>query len=258
MDEEIVVTYETLYDILIQEKRSNELQKLDLNFLRDVLEYFKDKSKLLKTSLDSPFGAEEQRKTFQQLENARKLLREIYDWREKKLLLLARDASRMNDHLVNKSVMLSHERILYDEALALMKRNRTAVLDSVINLREPTLTGMGSFSSASVIPEPAVLAPVPAANNGVEAEFPDTDQFQSSEASKASFQESAGSAAEPPQSLKTEDSASDKIRIRFNQEVAQFVGPGMESFGPYIAGDEANLPEIVANIIIKREQGDKI
>lgn len=212
--DEIVITYETLYDILMREKKSNEVQKLDPQFLEDVLEYLKEKSKLIVTNPDSIFGAEEQKKASQQLDNARKLLKEIYAWREKKILLLARDAARTSDHLINRSVLLTHERILFEELLKLIKRNRDNVLDNLILLRAPIVADNSSFS-----PSPSL-----------------------------------------PKDLKSEtkEYKTELLKVRFKQQVSQFVGPGMKSFGPFQPGDEADLPEIVANIIIRKDQGELV
>src|SRR3989338_1476783 len=105
MGEERVITYETLYDILRKEKSSNELQDLDESFLQDVFEYLRDKKSLVTNQpSESMFSLEEQRRTQQQLENAQRLLRDIYEWRGKKNLLLARDASRSRALIVNKAV----------------------------------------------------------------------------------------------------------------------------------------------------------
>ena len=218
MNNEIKITYETLYDILVLEKRSNEIQKLDHNFLRDILDYLREKSQIMGVDSGSPFGAEEQKKALLQIDNARKLIREIYDLRSKKIILLARDVSRTSDHLVNKSAMLTHERSLFEETLLLLKRSRENVLDSLLLLKDPLLVDSSSFVSPLENPPPP----------------------------KALKSESGGQSSE------------DLVKVRFTQEVDRFVGPGMKTFGPYSSGDEAELPEIVANIIIKKEQGEKV
>jgi len=218
--EDIIITYETLYDILMNEKKSNEIQKLDNNFLEDVLNYFKEKSKLIQINPDSIFGAEEQKKALQQLDNAKRLLKEIYAWREKKILLLSRDASRTNDHLINKSVLLIHEKVMFEEFLKLLKRNRENILDNLMLLKEPVLADSSSFSSPMI------------------------DSFRN----------------EPPKDLKSEtpEIRYNLIKVRFKQQVSQFVGPEMENFGPFEPGDEAELPEIVANIIVNKGQGERL
>jgi DNA replication initiation complex subunit (GINS family) len=239
-EEDIVLTYETIYDVLMKEKRSNELQKLDEHFLTNVLEYLKEKSKLFQGGQDTFFGAEEQRKAFQQLDNARKLLREIYDWREKKILLLARDASRTSDHLVNKSAMLQNERIVFEEVLSLLKRNRSNVLDNLVNLKVPDMIELANFSDSAPF------------FSGI-SKNPDLDLKDSG------FSESSHTSQES-KPLKSEDPKPeiDNIRVKFTTDVSQFVGPEMESFGPFSPGDEADLPEIVANIIINKGQGEKL
>ena len=57
METEVIITYDTLYEILRREKTRQELQDLNKTFFKDVTKYIEEKSSILnsqeqKTSLN--------------------------------------------------------------------------------------------------------------------------------------------------------------------------------------------------------------
>ena len=81
----IHITYETLFDLLRKERSLEDLQSLDPLFWSHVVTYLTERSEFLKqTSLA------EQEKTKLQLSNIKRILKEIYDHRERKIITLAR------------------------------------------------------------------------------------------------------------------------------------------------------------------------
>src|SRR3989338_6765864 len=61
--QEVVITYETLFELLKREKERTDLQKLEPTFFSDTINYIKDKKKILEAKSDSVFAADEGRKT---------------------------------------------------------------------------------------------------------------------------------------------------------------------------------------------------
>src|SRR3989338_39027 len=87
-EKEINITYETLFEILRREKQKEELQKLSETFFDDVVSYFKEKEETTETSHEAGnmFAHSEKEKNMQQLENIKRILKELYDKREKKIM----------------------------------------------------------------------------------------------------------------------------------------------------------------------------
>ena len=84
MDEnkEIVISYETLFELLRREKEREALQKLNDSFFEDVVNYINEKKKsLAENESSSSFG--ERDKIDQQIRNIKKILKELYERREK-------------------------------------------------------------------------------------------------------------------------------------------------------------------------------
>lgn len=135
--EEVTITYETLFELLRREKERNELQKLDDSFFANVLRYLKDKQTIITKQQTDLFSVEEKRKTQEQLENIKKIIKSLYDKREKKIISMAVDKSKNSSTIIDNSVFLKEEKIFFDNIVKILGMNRENVLFNLINLKEP-------------------------------------------------------------------------------------------------------------------------
>ncbi len=138
MEKDVVITYETLYETLRREKLRAELQPLDKSFLKDIVNYLNDKqsifdSQMKKTSI---FSGSETQKTQKQIENIKRMIQELYEKRENKIVDLAKYASRTDEKNVYQE-MLEEEKVLYEELVSLLNNFRKNVLLNVLSLRTP-------------------------------------------------------------------------------------------------------------------------
>ncbi|MBI2101887.1 hypothetical protein HYT53_04730 [Candidatus Woesearchaeota archaeon] len=135
--QEIVITYETLFELLKREKERTDLQKLEPTFFSDTIAYIKDKKKIIEAKSDSVFAVEERKKTERQLENIYKILKELYERREKKIISIALDRSRTKSSLIDTSALLKEEKVVFDALASLLDNYRDAILYSVLNEKMP-------------------------------------------------------------------------------------------------------------------------
>ena len=142
MPQEVVITYETLFDLLKREKERPDLQKLEPTFFSDAINYIKDKKKILKSKDDSPFALEEIKKTERQLENIYKILKELYERREKKIIILAFDKSRTKSNLIDTTALLKEEKVIFDALTNLLDTYRNEILYSVLNEKIPFMQAL--------------------------------------------------------------------------------------------------------------------
>jgi DNA replication initiation complex subunit (GINS family) len=211
---EIAVTYETLYEMLRREKSRDELQTLDAGFLLDVLNYLRDKQGMLDDAerKQDLFSLDEREKTQLQLVNIRKIVRELYERREKKIVEMAINKSRTKSNLIDTTTLLVHERYLFDSIVSVLDGFRASVLHNVLSLREPTL--------ASEMP---AALPAPEQNSLVQP-LTETPPL-------------------PPAAFKT---------VKFIQPVEQFVGKELELYGPFQPEQKEQLPSDIADILIEK------
>ena len=135
---EVVITHETLFEMLKREKDRTELQKLDASFFNDVVNYIKDKRKIISGN-DALFSADDRKKTEKQIENVRRILKDLYDKREKKVIGMALDKSRTKSNVIDTSALLKEERMLFDSLAGMFDRFREGILYSLLNESFPSI-----------------------------------------------------------------------------------------------------------------------
>jgi len=118
------LTYSELTKLQRKEKETNALQDLGEDFIKRVTEYVKRKKELINKEDDNVFSRDVSNKARIELSNAKKILKDLYDYREKKVLNQALLSVRSGVSLKDTTLMLSDERKLYDELLSLLKKYR--------------------------------------------------------------------------------------------------------------------------------------
>jgi len=136
---EVNITYETLFDFLRREKNNEEISKLPDEFYADVMDYLGEKFKILEESKQSTdsFSNLDKEKTSEDLLSIRKVLKELYNRREKKIVKAALDTAMINAPIANTEHMLDYELELYNKAVKLFKQFRTKVLMRLLEAKEP-------------------------------------------------------------------------------------------------------------------------
>ena len=142
--QEVIITYETLFELLKRERDRPDLQRLESTFFSDIINYIKDKKRILEAKGDSVFAHEEKKKTERQLDNINKIIKELYERREKKIISLALDKSRTKSNLIDTSALLKEEKVIFDAITSLLDTYREAILYSALNERLPF---MGQIAS---------------------------------------------------------------------------------------------------------------
>jgi DNA replication factor GINS len=139
MDKGNKITYETLFDLLRNEKNREELQPLDRSFYVDLIEYINDKESLVRdSSQNTLFSAVEREKTLKQLDNTKKLVKELYERREKKILNLAMISSRAGG-VLDKSALLPEEQKLFERLSQMLEAFKNDVLYRLLGGNLPEL-----------------------------------------------------------------------------------------------------------------------
>lgn len=135
-----IITYEALYEILRNEKFKPELQKLDQDFFKKVTKYLSEKKSILESQQKkkSIFSSTESKKSKKQLENVYKIIKEIYERRENKIIQLALFSSRAKND-VDLSVMLQEEQKFFNSILYTLNNYRKGILTNILNEKLPSI-----------------------------------------------------------------------------------------------------------------------
>jgi DNA replication initiation complex subunit (GINS family) len=155
---EEIITYEILYDILRREKSRQELQKLDNNFFDDINKYIRDKKAILEDlkSKSSIFAKKEIEKTEKELVNIKKIVKEIYDKRESKILQLAL-SSAVTNKAQDSSNLLNEEKLIFDNLIRFLKESRESLLNDLLDDEKPKVIKSEQESIKTV----RILQPIP-------------------------------------------------------------------------------------------------
>lgn len=136
---DVAITYETLFELLRKERQKREMQELDSNFFQNVLNYLNEKQKILESqrTKDSIFSKEVE-KTIKQLQNTRKILMDLYERRESKIV----DSALTNSRLKEKTIppLLQEEKEFYNEMLQVLNKYRKLILYSLLSNQLPKIT----------------------------------------------------------------------------------------------------------------------
>jgi len=137
---DVIITYETLYELLMREKSRAEIQKLDNDFFNDVIKYIKDKKDILDSqkSKENVFAAKEIERTTKQLESIYRILKELYEKRENKIFTLALLNSR-NQSKIDTSLLLAEELKFYENIKDNLNIYRKGILGNILEGKFPVL-----------------------------------------------------------------------------------------------------------------------
>jgi DNA replication initiation complex subunit (GINS family) len=129
---EVNITYEVLFELLKKEKDTADLQKLDPSFFNDFVSYLNEKKNMLGKE-DTLFSYDEKKKTEKQIENAKRIVKEIYERREKKILNIALLKSRTKSNVIDTSSLLENEKKFLDEIVKVLDTFRSSIINNIID-----------------------------------------------------------------------------------------------------------------------------
>ena len=137
---EVAITFETIYEILRREKNKEDLQRIDNDFFQDVLNYLKEKQQIYLDSLKKTdlFSISERENTSLQLQNIKKILKELYDRREEKIIEMSLIRSKTKTNIIDTSNLLEQEKALYNSIVDVLNNYRESIINSVIEMRSVT------------------------------------------------------------------------------------------------------------------------
>ncbi|NQU98686.1 DNA replication complex GINS family protein [Candidatus Woesearchaeota archaeon] len=245
---EVKITYETLFDLLRREKDREELQELDETFYSDVLVYLNQKQSMLEKNgaQSGLFGASEEEKTRIQIQNIKKIVKELYEVRERKIIRIAVNKSKTGSTLTNTTAMLPTEKTFFNEVLEVLNSNRDSVLKNVLFFENGEIR---------VTPKPAPV------DEKKEDEPPKEEVSEEVEKEEEEKEEPETEPVEKEEEVKQEEAGDDydeKVKVKFTGEVPKFLGKKLEVYGPFKEGDEAEVPRIIANILINKGKVEEI
>ncbi|MEK6837843.1 MAG: hypothetical protein AABX69_04270 [Nanoarchaeota archaeon] len=249
----ITITYEALFDMVVREKSRDELQTLHANFFSELVSYLIEKKSMLIL-----LGPEEKEKTTRQLQNINRLVKELYERREKKIISLAIARSRAGVDIIDTSALLAEEKALFEGLVNQLDTFRDGVLNNLLVAKLPnpqkqhqhtqqTQTSPETLAAASRVITPHSLTTTSGTKN-----------IEDSAATVATAAISQSQYIENSENLGSESKSASTKLVRFLHPVPRFVGRELEVYGPFDQEDIANLPREIAEVLITKGRAEEM
>ena len=132
---EDIITYESLYEIVRNEKTNDSLQPISEKLTNQLVSYLKTKIQVYKEAKENKQQDVEKIRT--QVLSVRRLIKNLYELRERKIINLAISKSRTNSSLEEEKNLLNYEKNMMGENLVIIDKFRTEVLLNLINAKTP-------------------------------------------------------------------------------------------------------------------------
>ncbi len=218
---EVNITYETLFEVLKRESDTADLQKLEPNFFSNFVEYLNEKRMMMEKE-DSIFSYDEKKKVERQIDNAKRMIKELYERREKKIINIALIKSRTKSNVIDTSTLLGNEKKFLEEVENLLNQYRDGIMRNIIEGRSVAYS---------------------------KPDFPETPKEQ------GNFEHPGGDFLDE---AKKEPEKKEVKLVRFLCPVPKFVGKELEEYGPFSEEDIANLPSEIADLLITKGRVEEI
>ncbi len=225
---EEVITFEFIREIHRKEKtrKGLELEELPENFFSLVSRWIVEREKLYEEKRDPSLLIE--------IENARKLVKEIMSQRQRKLVLSALLVLRGEAPPEN---MLPQEEVFFDKLVQLLSEYKSLV--------EAELTGDYAEEIVKELRENLEILKESKKEEGEKVEEIVKEEDVDEKASEEEKQ--------PPVSPREK-----LIKVRALNNIPRFVDENMRTYGPYRRGDIFELPEDVAKLLLSRKLVEEV
>ncbi len=237
----IIITLETLYDVLRNEKKNEELQQLEKSFFVDVVSYMREKRALLESRKDEDelFATSERKKLEYEMRSIKRILKEIYEKREKKIIAIALNKSRTGSDIIDTGSMLPEEKEFFSKVVDHLDNYRRGILLQLWRAELPLVQTGSSILQKALAKE---------------REAQEREVVEETEDDLPAVDDEAEETEEPSDV----DLEKEVVRVKFLHPVPRFLWKDMKEYGPYQSGDETDIFPEIADLLERKGRAEKV
>lgn len=267
---DVNITYETLYEILRNEKSREDIQELSPSFYEDVVAYLKKNKQMLDEAIQSNSSDEEKEDIIRQIKNIKSMVKEIYERRETKIINLARNKSRTNSDSLEADTILVQEMELYERMVELMNCFRGNILTRSLNGKIPIANESTcsveydeeestlNSTTGTAVSSSAKESKITNHGKGIDKEEAKKENKLSESTVEKEKSKPFATSIKVGISSDSEHEKNEKKTLKFRDHVPKFLGKELEVYGPFDKEDIANLPKELANILIRKGKAEEV
>ena len=216
---EINITYETIFDFLIREKNRAEIQKLPDTYFSDIIEYLNEKTVSLQNK-----NRDEMKILEHQLDNAKRLIKELYDRREKKIVLMALNQARLRNNEMKIDTLLYEEKQLFNEVSKVLSSVRINVINQILQQLVPNELYDDS----------------------------EMQKYELNEVNNTGYNSSPSEVKLSDHKNNIDKHNNEKKQIKFITNIPRFFDENMQVLGPFEEGTISEIPDKIAQLLINK------
>ncbi|MFB6075707.1 MAG: hypothetical protein ABEK17_01045 [Candidatus Aenigmatarchaeota archaeon] len=237
-EEENVITYETFRKFHRKEKNNDELQELPEEFYSSCKKWLKRK--------DNEFDRSRGDTTpLYELENVKRIVRDIFDRRERKIMLMALQTVRSD---ISPKNLMSEEKDFYDKMVSILRNYRESFLQSVLKLRKDEVKENDSDEEEITDDEEEISEKTD--------EFSEEDNVKEEDVSGRNEEKIDTQETDSDLELKSGDTEGKVLRIF--EDMPQFLDEKEKKHGPFKKEDLVRLPENIADLLIDKGKAEEV
>ena len=246
----ITITLETLYDVLRNEKKNEELQQLEKSFFVDVVSYMREKRALLESRKDEDelFATSERKKLEYEMRSIKRILKEIYEKREKKIIAIALNKSRTGSEIIDTGSMLPEEKEFFTRIVEHFDQYRRGILLQLWRAELPLVQTGSSVLMHALAKEREEQA--------AKSTTTPSEELGETHPSEGGTEAKDRNIEESKVSMSTDDKV--VVRIKFLHAVPRFLWKDMKEYGPYSSGDETDIFPEIADLLERKGRAEKV
>lgn len=206
-EEDNAITYDTFRKFQREEKNNEKLQELPGDFFKSCVNWLNQKEEKFEESRNPNL--------LHEIENVKKIVRDIFDRRRKKILLLALHSVRSKR--VSKN-LLPEEEDFFDETVENLRELEKNLLERVLSGEAP---------------------------GGEEKDEGEVEKTEEGDRKEETTEKAPDTEIKVPEGSKL---------VRMAEGVEKFMGTDGEEYGPLEEGDIVTLPEDVAELLVEKEK----
>ena len=258
---EIKISYEYIFDVRMREKKKQEIQKIDNDFYAQVTDFLNELRQRLvaptQTKLERDF---EQERLNTQINNIRRLVREIFEIRERKIIKLALNKSKIKNAVIDTGNFLSFEVELMQKLSHTISEYQNKYLFKIMTGNKVYSKPMNPEEKLEVYDNRENDASKVNGNNN----NPNSQNNQNNSANKTNKSTDANNINSNKPKLETKVSATKpkeerKIRIRLLKPLPKLIaGPNKDVIGPYKTGEMVHMGEKIALKLVEKGRAERV
>ncbi len=242
------LTYEQLFDALRREKSRDDLQKLDREFYGEVRRFLDSKHESMMAANAQGYGGLGAQRASIEYQNSKRIIKELYDRRERKIVTLALHKMRTESAIIDLSILSPEENVFYSTLVECLVQSRTQIfsamgIDNMIPLQtthieqesipehNPAHKNIHTSAHASMSDAP----PLSYAKNNQDDDVSEDGDEEDADGDVVQI-------VAPP----------GMIRVEITAAIPKVMGGDGKIYGPCNAGETIFLPNDVANVLLKK------